>query len=175
MMFLRMSKNWIVYAGCIFLSACTHKPSSLPPASPITPVSHLQKNSPMGLLNIQIIAIQKHYRIIIPTDNIFNLHTSHIRETAYPALIDLRSFLKSFMPVKINVYAYTDNLGSVAEDQKLTELQAKSLIGFFWQQGLSYHCFVPQGFGKHEDYTIASNRSIHGSLANRRIELTFNR
>jgi outer membrane protein OmpA-like peptidoglycan-associated protein len=130
-------------------------------------------NDAMGKLGIQIIHIGNTYRIIIPTDNIFETRSGEIKETAYPGLNMLADNLKSFMPTCMKVSGYTDSLGSVPEDISLSDKQVRSLMIFLWTKGVPHECLTPVNIGKDEAKTIASNRTSNGSVTNRRIEITF--
>lgn len=127
----------------------------------------------MGRLGIRDIQINNTHRIIVPTDKIFEPRSARIMDSAYPGLSQLADYLHKFTPVPMAVSGYTDSLGSYPEDQTLSDKQARSLISYFWTHGIAHECLMPMGIGKDENYTIASNRGVDGSVANRRIEITF--
>lgn len=130
-------------------------------------------NNAMGKLGIQIIQINQVQRIVIPTDKIFEPRTARIMEDAYPGLNQLALYLHKYVPTRMAVSGYTDDLGSGSEDIALSEQQARSLISYLWTRGIPHECLTPMGIGKNESGTVASNRGIQGAGANRRIEITF--
>jgi outer membrane protein OmpA-like peptidoglycan-associated protein len=164
----------LVVAVASFLGACAQKvdPYANPNIKPCIIPSDLP-DTPAGRLGIRTIKIAHTYRIIIPTDTVFEVRSAEIKDSAYPGLKELAQQLKRFAPLQMGVTGYTDSLGSYFDDQKLSEQQARSLITFLWTQGVPHECLIPIGIGKDERNTIASNRSVEGSLANRRLEITF--
>lgn len=170
--------RWVLMTAALaaLCSACSSKtteiPKADPPQKPCMVPSDLP-NDAAGRLGIRTTKIAHSYRIIVPTDTIFEVRSAEIRDSAYPGLSQLAGQLKHFTPIQMGVSGYTDSLGSYRDDQKLAEQQARSLITFLWTQGIPHECLIPVGIGKDERNTVASNRSVDGSVANRRIEITF--
>lgn len=158
----------------LFLNACAQNLTAIntPTIKPCVIPSDLPNNA-MGRLGIQIIHIGNTYRIIVPVDPVFEIRSAEIKQEAYPGLAMLSEKIKRAIPTCITVKGYTDSLGSYPDDQWLSEKQARSLITFFWTQGVPHECLTPIGIGKDDAYTIASNRSVEGAVANRRIEITY--
>lgn len=130
-------------------------------------------NNALGQLGIQVIQIGNNIRIVIPSDKVFYDRSAEIRDTAYPALDELASTLSPYQYRRMVVAGYTDELGTYHRDQVLSLHQAQNLITYLWTKGISHDCLTPIGIGKDDAQTVASNRSIEGKAANRRIEITF--
>ena len=68
---------------------------------------------------------------------------------------------------KISIEGHTDNTGSVAGNQKLSEKRAAAVKDYFVKKGLSADRFVTSGLGQNEP--IADNKTAAGRAANRRV------
>ena len=144
---------------------------TLPPKPCI--VSTGLPDSSMGRLGIQTTQIGRNVRIIIPTDGVFRDRGTEIKTSAYPALNDLAGYLAQYPRHRMVVTGHTDELGTYARDQRLSEHQAQSLITYLWTQGIPHECLTPVGIGKDENFTVSSNRSLNGKADNRRLEINF--
>jgi len=67
------------------------------------------------------------------------------------------------------VRGYTDNTGSEAYNQKLSEARAKAVRDYFIKQGIAPERVRAKGFG--ETDPVASNDTAEGRAMNRRVEL----
>ena len=159
----------------LVLTSCSKKEEptyqTIPPKPCI--VSTGLPDSTMGRLGIQMIQIGNNVRVIIPTDGIFRDRGTEIKTSAYPALNDIAVFLSQYPNRRMVVTGHTDELGTFARDQRLSEHQAQSLITYLWTLGIPHECLTPIGIGKDENFTVASNRSLNGKAANRRLEINF--
>ena len=69
----------------------------------------------------------------------------------------------------IDVYGHTDNTGSDAYNQQLSEQRARSVASFLAGQGVRSDRMIVSGFG--ESRPVASNESEQGREQNRRVEI----
>lgn len=76
--------------------------------------------------------------------------------------------LRKFPPSTIIVMAHTDNVGSDAYNQQLSQSRADSITKFLQSQNLP-HTFIAQGKGENEP--IGNNNTNEGRAMNRRVEL----
>jgi OOP family OmpA-OmpF porin len=72
--------------------------------------------------------------------------------------------------VKIAIAGYTDNLGSAAANQGLSQRRAEAVLNYLVSKGVGATQLSAKGFGPANP--IASNDSEQGRAANRRIEFT---
>lgn len=77
--------------------------------------------------------------------------------------------LKENPTVKIQINGHTDNVGKAAENLKLSNDRAQSVVKYFVTKGIDIKRLSFRGFGA--DQPIASNDSEEGKAQNRRTEL----
>ena len=77
--------------------------------------------------------------------------------------------LKANPGVTVDVNGYTDAIGSVEYNQKLSERRAASVVRYLVKAGILEDRLVPKGFGK-TDF-VATNDTAEGRAQNRRVEL----
>jgi outer membrane protein OmpA-like peptidoglycan-associated protein/tetratricopeptide (TPR) repeat protein len=71
--------------------------------------------------------------------------------------------------VKIQIEGHTDNIGSAADNQKLSENRARAVVNYLVTKGVSASRLTSKGFGATQP--IAVNTSEEGRAQNRRTEL----
>ena len=76
------------------------------------------------------------------------------------------AYLKAHSDAKIEVQGHTDNIGSDAYNQGLSERRAKSVKAYLQSQGIAESRIATKGFG--ESTSIADNGSKDGRAQNRR-------
>lgn len=77
--------------------------------------------------------------------------------------------LKQFPDSDVTVVGFTDNTGSEAVNQKLSQQRAESVVGYLEQQGVAAGRL--KAVGKGWDDPIASNSTAAGRAQNRRVEI----
>ena len=81
--------------------------------------------------------------------------------------------LKKFNQTVVDVYGHTDNAGSDAHNNDLSQRRAVSVATILAQQGVDQRRFFIEGRG--EGDPIASNASESGRAQNRRVEIQLRR
>lgn len=71
--------------------------------------------------------------------------------------------------VKIQIEGHTDNVGSAADNQKLSQARAISVVNYLVERGMSKSRMVAKGFGATQP--VADNKTEAGRAQNRRTEL----
>jgi OOP family OmpA-OmpF porin len=71
------------------------------------------------------------------------------------------------------IEGHTDNIGSDAYNQELSQQRADAVRGFLIQNGIGAERITAQGRGK--SYPVASNDTEVGRQQNRRVEITIPR
>ncbi len=172
-----MQKSWLTYgilAVSMVLAGC-YGPVGIDESKP-TPciIPNNLTNDAMGQLGIRIIHIGDTVRIILPSDNIFTLQSGQIKESAYPGLDLLAKRIKDYYGyIPMTISGYTDDLTLPNENKWIGEQQARSIETFLWTRGYCHHDITTVGAGENDADTVASNRSVLGSAANRRVEITL--
>ena len=72
--------------------------------------------------------------------------------------------------LKINITAYTDNIGNSDNNLKLSENRARALVEKLIEMGVPENRLSWEGFGENDP--IADNSSLEGRTLNNRIVLT---
>ncbi len=163
---------WVaILVAALELSACSflHKPNDEAKNLPCAPIQENFFTPDMTKLGIRVIQIGHQVRIIVPADSVFLVNEPEIHVDANPGLDELATYLKQFGKTTMTITGYTDNLSS----KWLAEQQARALAAYLWTRGLQHDHFTIVGIGNRESATVASNRTVNGSLLNRRVEITF--
>jgi OOP family OmpA-OmpF porin len=99
----------------------------------------------------------------------FDFDKYFIREVDKPVLDEAVETLKNNPDLKVNVNGYTDSIGTVPYNQKLSERRAASVVAYLVDKGIPESRLIPQGFGKTN--FVADNKTAEGRAQNRRVEL----
>jgi len=99
----------------------------------------------------------------------FDFNKSNIRPDAVPILEQACSLLKQEQSIDIVAKGYTDAIGSVPYNLKLSERRANSVREFLIKCGISASRISSKGYGKSDP--VASNATPEGRAQNRRVEL----
>ena len=92
-----------------------------------------------------------------------------IRPESEVELKKLVQFLQDNPTVKIQIEGHTDNVGTAADNQKLSDQRARTTVNYLLEQGIMPQRLVPKGFGATKP--IADNKTEEGRAQNRRTEL----
>lgn len=109
--------------------------------------------------------------LIMSSDVTFATNSADINSGFYPTLNSVAKVLKEYNKTNVIVSGYTDNTGSAAYNQSLSERRASSVSNYLAAQGVSGNRLFSQGFG--ERNPIASNATASGRSANRRVEIVL--
>lgn len=94
-----------------------------------------------------------------------------ITTNSYPALNELATIMQEDNMLLLDIEGHTDNVGSDASNQKLSEQRAEAAKQYLIQKGINADRITSKGFG--ETQPIAPNTTIEGRAQNRRIVLTI--
>ena len=107
----------------------------------------------------------------MPADVTFAFNKSDIRPRFYTALNGLAKGLNNYPATYIDVEGHTDAIGSLAYNQTLSERRASSVAGYLANRAVMPGRMHTVGYGKTEPK--ASNATIEGRAANRRVEIVL--
>lgn len=106
------------------------------------------------------------YNIYFETDSFAILPESE------PELQKLVSFLKNNGALKVEIQGHTDNTGTPARNQELSELRAKSVVDYLVRNDVSQNRLQYKGYG--ETQPVATNDTEAGRRLNRRTTIKIN-
>ena len=107
--------------------------------------------------------------IVNMSDLLFDTAKYTLKPGAREKLAKVAGILLAYPGLAIEVGAYTDNVGSDAMNQKLSESRAGSVRDFLVLQGVAAAEVTAKGFGN--SAPVVSNEDATGRRQNRRIEL----
>jgi outer membrane protein OmpA-like peptidoglycan-associated protein len=107
--------------------------------------------------------------IISMSDVLFATGRWDLKPVTREKLARLSGIILSHPGLRLQVEGYTDNVGSDAFNQRLSERRAGSVRDFLVSQGISDANVSAQGFGKTN--FVADNNTAAGKQQNRRVEL----
>jgi outer membrane protein OmpA-like peptidoglycan-associated protein len=99
----------------------------------------------------------------------FGFNRAVIREADKPVLDEAAETLKANLNLTIDVNGYTDAVGSIRYNQRLSKRRAQAVAHYLEAQGIPATRLTAEGFGK-TDF-VASNKTREGRAENRRVEL----
>ena len=99
----------------------------------------------------------------------FDTGKAAIKPNFNPVLDDIANVMIKYPETKIEIQGHTDNVGSDANNLKLSELRAQSVTSALISKGVESTRLSPVGYG--ESKPIATNDTPAGREANRRVEI----
>ncbi len=117
--------------------------------------------------------VQKTERGLVLTlgDVLFDTGQATLKPGAYGTLDRLAAALRDKPGRKVVIEGHTDNVGSDASNQALSERRAQAVQSALMQRDVARSQMTSLGMG--ESSPIASNDSVDGRQSNRRVELIF--
>jgi outer membrane protein OmpA-like peptidoglycan-associated protein len=99
----------------------------------------------------------------------FDFNKSTLQPAGKPILDEAARILKDNPTLNIEVQGYTDGIGSVPYNLKLSDRRAATVKSYLVGQGVSASRLTTKGFGKSNP--VATNDTADGRAQNRRVEL----
>jgi outer membrane protein OmpA-like peptidoglycan-associated protein len=110
-------------------------------------------------------------QLIMASDVTFKTNQADVRSSFYPTLNSVATVLKKYNKTSITITGFTDNVGSSAYNQDLSERRAQSVGQYLIGQGISPNRIYTKGLGMRNP--VASNSTAEGRAMNRRVEITL--
>jgi len=107
--------------------------------------------------------------VIMPSEITFASGSADLQPSARSALSQVAVTLQKYPSSYIDVIGHTDNVGSDASNQRLSERRANTVLNYLVAQGVNPARLIAIGQG--ERSPVASNATPEGRQANRRVEL----
>lgn len=108
-------------------------------------------------------------KIDVNSEVSFAFNSAAIKPAFMPTLDKVAAILKRYSRSIVHVIGYTDNVGSQAYNQQLSERRASSVAHYLIAQGVRPGRLYTQGRGERDPR--ASNATAAGRQLNRRVEL----
>ncbi len=110
---------------------------------------------------------------VVLKDVLYEFNKSTLSKSAYPRFDSLISMMNKYPGMRIEISAHTDNIGSDAYNQKLSEKRAASCVDYLVSKGISRDRIDAKGYG--ETMPVAENQvgkkdNPEGRKLNRRTE-----
>jgi outer membrane protein OmpA-like peptidoglycan-associated protein len=109
--------------------------------------------------------------IVNMSDVLFDFNKYTLKPEAREKLAKVSGILLAYPNLKLQVEGYTDNIGSDAYNQKLSEERADGVRDYLVSQSVPDQNVTAQGYGKSDP--IADNSTDKGRAKNRRVELVL--
>lgn len=107
----------------------------------------------------------------MPSNITFDVNQASLKPHFYDVLNSVGLVLKKYDKTAIEVAGHTDDTGSEAYNQRLSDRRAASVASYLRGQDIDDIRLDAVGFG--ESRPVASNQTDEGRQANRRVELTL--
>ncbi len=95
--------------------------------------------------------------------------SARLRSDSYVPLDSIADIMKADTAMRAEIGAHTDNAGTAAESQHLTNLQAEAVRTYLVTRGVRYQQLQARGYGA--TVPLTPDNSPRGRAANRRIEI----
>ena len=100
---------------------------------------------------------------------LFDFNKATSQAAPDPILKQVRGVLTADKTIKIEVQGHTDNVGSGACNQTLSEARARAVVTWLTQHGVAAGRLSAKGYGKTRP--VAANKDDQGRAKNRRVEI----
>lgn len=118
-------------------------------------------------LSVEVIKALSDYAKTI----LFDTGKTTLKPASLKVLDNVVAILKEYPNARFHVDGHTDSVGSDANNQKLSEGRASSVVNYLIERGIPSNRLVARGFG--ESKPIAPNTTKDGRTTNRRTEINL--
>jgi OOP family OmpA-OmpF porin len=94
---------------------------------------------------------------------------AELTASSMPVLQEIAAALKANPRLKAEIQGHTDNRGSLALNERLSQQRADAVRNYLIEQGIAPERLTARGYGPHQP--IVSNDTAGGRAQNRRVEL----
>lgn len=110
-------------------------------------------------------------KITFDSGILFPTNSSNLSAVAQNNIAELAKTLKKYDDTNVLIQGHTDATGSAEYNQSLSERRAYSVRNFTTGQGVEANRITTEGYG--ESMPVASNNTVSGKQANRRVEIAI--
>lgn len=126
-----------------------------------SPDSTYEKNIPLQPIEVNAAVILRNI--------FFDTKKYDLKPESQVELDKVVQLLQDNPTVKIQIEGHTDNVGTAADNQKLSEARARAVVNYLITKGIQGNRLTAKGFGATQP--IADNKTDEGRAQNRRTEL----
>lgn len=120
---------------------------------------------------VRIVNEGNQLRVIMPEGILFAVDSATVNGGIMNDLYTVANSLNRYPNSRVQVVGHTDDTGSAAYNQDLSQRRASAVAAILRNAGVSGGRLVPIGAG--EDQPIASNLNAQGRAQNRRVEIVI--
>lgn len=134
------------------------------------PVMPPQTDKPEPLIDVEIPDLNKTEtgQSVVVQNIYFEFNEAYLRRESIRTLDDIAGQLKKNSRIRLEIQGHTDDVGSRAYNQKLSERRADAVMNYLIKNGISPERLKSKGFGM--DKPIVPNTSDANRAKNRRTE-----
>ncbi|MGY6409931.1 MAG: OmpA family protein [Alkalilacustris sp.] len=121
--------------------------------------------------NVGVVNTGQSLVVTMPQDLLFDIDSAQLRPDLQADLRVLAASLNRYPDSSIRIVGHTDNTGSAAHNQTLSERRAASVASVLRGSGVDGRRIMTSGAGFTQP--IASNATAEGRRQNRRVEITI--
>jgi outer membrane protein OmpA-like peptidoglycan-associated protein len=121
-----------------------------------------------GAIQVEKLA-QNTLRVTMTDQTAFAVDSAEIKPRFYSTMDKIAVVLNRYGKTALTIVGHTDNTGSTAHNQSLSERRAQSVHGYFQQKGVVSQRL--ESYGQGETAPRASNATAEGRQLNRRVEI----
>ena len=108
-------------------------------------------------------------KLNLPDGVTFDFNRTELKPQFYPALNNVAATLREYNQTIVEVSGHTDNVGSEAVNQRISEQRAQNVASYLIGQGLQRERFEVAGYNFR--HPVADNSTEQGRALNRRVEI----
>ena len=108
-------------------------------------------------------------KLNLPDGVTFDFNKTDLKPQFFPALNNVAATLREYNQTIVEVSGHTDNVGSEAVNQRISEQRAQNVASYLIGQGLQRERFEVAGYNFR--HPVADNSTEQGRALNRRVEI----
>lgn len=125
----------------------------------------------VGGAGVKIVNTGTELVLTLPEAITFDVDSAQVRSSSREIIFDVARNLQDYPNSTVNVTGHTDNTGTITYNKSLSERRALAVRDLLVNAGVSPARVL--SFGAGETQPVASNATLDGRQANRRVEITI--
>ena len=121
---------------------------------------------------VEVERVGDQIKLVMPESITFATGSAALNSAATGSLTAVADVLAKYTDTTITVSGHTDNTGTDAINNPLSQQRAQSVAGFLTNRSVAANRISTMGYGSR--MPVASNTTVEGRAKNRRVEITIN-